>query len=396
MARGDDTLGMESHMEWIETLADSVTGSIPVERIVESVQASVEHLPFRGDNAGRGGFSTGETGRAGMYRAKGELTEERFEAGAEPELEVREALAGEIAVQAGESSVITVRARKSGALKALSESPFKARQEGNRVVVSPRSMAPVDLEIEVPSACKVTVKTVNADVAVRGTQLSTAVETVDGEVTLEGLRGDCRVRTVSGDASARHLSGALTWTTMSADLEVTDSRLQSFTLQNVSGSCTVETSLAPNGQYLASTTSGDLLLFIPPDTGASVLVKTSSGSVVSDLPTEIIVADRRRWEGRINGGGASVEMTSVSGDLRIEALRVDAAGPAAEPAVPQPGDPSEASETEARVEDGSPHDPEGAGAAPSDETTEILRALERGELDVDGAMSRLDALDRER
>jgi DUF4097 and DUF4098 domain-containing protein YvlB len=116
----------------------------------------------------------------------------------------------------------------------------------------------------------------------------------------------------------REIAGALHGQSVSGDLEINRATLQSFDLQTVSGDIIVDTPLSTGQRYRAHTVSGDLRLRVPGDTGATIWLKTVSGSLRSSLPAQIQHADRRHWQGTINGGGAEVEMDSVSGDLTID------------------------------------------------------------------------------
>lgn len=369
----------DSQKHWIDDLTESVAGSVSVDHIVDSVHAAMDRVPFAGSAFSGAAAGTGTT--------TGEV-EQVFTVGPNPELQVTDVLAGEISVRAGESGAIRLHAGRQSI-------EFKARQTGDRVVVAPSWPGPVRLQIEVPTGCRVSVKTVDGEVTVRGTRAPVDVETVNGSVSVEDVEGDSRIVTVSGGASARRLAGTLTWRSMSGTIEVGESSLRGFTLQSVSGDLTLDTALVPEGEYLARTTSANLLLSVPPGAGATVSLSTTSGNVISELPTEVRVHERRRWEGTINGGGARVEMLSVSGDLRITERAsvgpepVSRPDPSFQPVPPSaPVTPPPPSST--------PEEAAGERPGASEETTEILRALERGELDVDEAMSRLDALGGER
>jgi DUF4097 and DUF4098 domain-containing protein YvlB len=141
-----------------------------------------------------------------------------------------------------------------------------------------------------------------------------------------------------------------------------------FNCQTVSGDLTLDTPLQPASHNVARTVSGNLHLRVPAGTGATVQMKSVSGTVRSDLPAEIIRSGRRHWQGRINGGGAEVELTTVSGDLTVEhsntggAVQTDTQAPVAE-------------------------DGESSRAA----TTEVLERLHRGEISVEQATEMLRA-----
>jgi hypothetical protein len=305
-----------------------------------------------------------------MTSATEASVEEQFTVGEGAELSISN-IAGRVAIRAGDSGIILLRAVKHGRESAVERTRVETRQDGNRVTVRTRAeegdgfpgfnrgVSAVDYDLEVPPGCAAEVKTVSADVIVRGTGGSLRLETVSGDAEVEDISGSCSITTVSGDVDARNVSAPLTTRTTSGDITMRDSAVSSVNAHSVSGNLTLDSPLSPDGQYYGKTVSGDMTLNVPGDTGATVEMHTVSGSHEVDLPVEVIRAGRRHFQARINGGGARVEMHSVSGDLRLRASS------------PPPARASRSSEE---------HD-----AAVSD----ALSALERGEISVEEAMSRI-------
>ncbi len=251
-----------------------------------------------------------------------------FGVGAQPRLSVRN-VAGRVEVRAGEPGTIDLHAVKHGRPEAMENTRVEMEQHGDHLSVVTRaadtacaggrhSLCAVDYTITVPTGCEVEVHAVSAAVQIRDTQAPVSLETVSGAIEVFGVAGDCRVKTVSGSATIGEIAGTLRGQSVSGALEINRAALRIFDLQTVSGDITVDTPLATGQRYRAHTVSGDLRLWVPGDTGATIWLKTVSGSLRSSLPAQIQHADRRHWQGTINGGGAQVEMDSVSGDLTIE------------------------------------------------------------------------------
>lgn len=291
-------------------------------------------------------------------------------------------VSGEVRVRVGDDDVIRVHAEKHGGARARANTMIEQRTEGNTVILRTRggsasgavmlgmvggnNVCSVDYDIVVPRRCAVRVKAVSADVAVEGPEGDLDLETVSGDVRIEDVRGDLAIGTVSGDITARRVSGDLTLRTTSGDARLLDSSLADFNLHTVSGDLAIETPLRAGAHYQAKTVSGDLHLTVPPETGVTVVMKSMSGDVQCELPSQVISKGRHKWTGRINGGGANIEMNSVSGDLRIMGGTRGAA-------------PAEAVRTDmpARTQE--------------DGTTDILQMLQDGEIDVEEALRRLEA-----
>lgn len=354
----------------VDKIIDSVhaaIGDLDVDAIVDEVHRSV--------GIGRG---------SGMETMSGAEIEREYQVGVRPELTVSNLHSGDISVHSHDEQVVRIRVNKYGSLRALDEMPFEVTQEGSALHLRPKGRyqtSSVDYRIEVPRDCSVRLSGINPDIEVEGTS-GVNVETVGGDVRVKDISGDCSIRTVSGDIAGSRLVGILNAHTTSGDTIVTESQLRRFSLHSISGDFSIETSLSLREHYLASTTSGDVRLLLSGDTGVTVLMKTFSGEVVSDLPTEVLKFSKRNWQGRINGGGAQLEMSSMSGDLFIER-----GAPVADEAVADVVAAEQAvAETSTEVVE------EDRVAQRGDETGAVLAMLERGEISVEDAMARLEGL----
>jgi len=331
-----------------------------------------------------------------------DVIEQQFTVDARPELSISN-ISGQIDVRAGDGSTISLRATKHGSQQAMANTRIDFRHDGNRVRIETkgersgllnlsRNVSSVDYELIVPRDCEVQAQTVSAEVRIEGLSAAVSAQTVSGDVELTGISGDCQVTTVNGDATGRRITGALTLRTTSGDTDVRDSELRHFNLNSVSGDFAIESPLTVGQHYLAKTVSGDLRLLVPAEVRATVQMKTVSGDVASDLQAEVIKAGRRHWQGRINGGGATVEMSSVSGDLRIQQANGSSKGavsPSTSVASPEVAPPVQPEASAVSNNLPIPEPPiEDAPEIPAD-TGAVLKALERGEITVEEAMQRL-------
>ena len=66
------------------------------------------------------------------------------------------------------------------------------------------------------------------------------------------------------------------------------------------------------------TTNGSITLTLPSDLRAGLTARTTNGSVQTDFPITVQGTFRKnRLEGEINGGGASIELRTTNGSIRI-------------------------------------------------------------------------------
>jgi DUF4097 and DUF4098 domain-containing protein YvlB len=226
----------------------------------------------------------------------------------------------------------------------------------------------VDLTVfaEVPAAAGVRFEGVSADVQATGLVGDQRYATVSGDLFLTDAGGSARVNTVSGDVTLRSDSRlAVRADSVSGDLNVVAPRIEGMRANAVSGDIDVEGDLDPSGEFRFETVSGDLTIGLLG--GASFVVRGLSSDISSDIDHRIEgQADRRRLV--IGDGAPEVLFSSMSGDLSVRRpRRIDQA-----PAPPRTGQPSGTVPT----------------VSDEDQIT-VLRALERGEIDVDEAARRL-------
>jgi hypothetical protein len=404
------------------------------EEIRGSVRGALENIDLGDMLQGIGEQIRVELG-AGFDPERGserEAEDREFAVGPRPELFVK-TVSGRITIETGDPGTIRVHVEKRGSRRRIDNTHIEYQAEGNRVIVRTRGVnvgmlgvqggiASTTLHITVPPDCTVQCETVSADVNVRGIQAAVQVQGVSGDLRLHGIAGNTTLTTVSGDIHADDIQGELVLRTTSGDAHVMESRIAAFNLNTVSGDLTIDTPLTEGEHYLAKTISGDLRLYVPDGTSATVQLKTVSGDARVNLPdVEVIKSGRRTWQGRIGAGSANLEMTSVSGDLRIQNRKDRSNGkhaghpwPATPPVPPVPptpptppspptagSRPSPAPSAPEAANDGE-HDaaaaqsasvgPGAAAESATSTTTEVLRLLAQGEISVEEAMSRLDSL----
>jgi hypothetical protein len=274
----------------------------------------------------------------------------------------------------------------------------------------------IRLEVGVPHAAEIVVDTASGSVDARGLRGEQRYRTASGDLRLVEAAGRIDVNAVSGDAVLE-----LGIRTVSGDVRVDGGSVDVVRVQTTSGDIRLDSPLTGKTGNTIETLSGDVAVLAT--AGIRVEARTVSGDLTSELP--------HRSEGRagrrtlvIGDGAIELSFRSVSGDLRIHdgsrskgrRSKAEVPFPALPPAPPIPAiphvpplpgasaDPSTLSRVD-EIEDGPAasrdEDPAiGPGrddaVAPDpadDERLTVLRALERGELDVATAMDRLAELD---
>ena len=238
-----------------------------------------------------------------------------------------------------------------------------------------RTSVGINVRAEVPASARIGFQGVSADVVAAGFIGDQQYKTVSGDLVLNGVAGDLRVRGVSGDVSLRADAPIrLEANTVSGDLSAFAPRFDALRAITVSGDVELEGALAGGTDHRVETVSGDLTLGAVGGLALEVRGLSSDVDVALEHRSEGS-RDRRRYV--IGDGSAHLLFSSMSGDASVgTARRVVAVAPAAPPAPAPPGAPP-------------PPAP-----LTDDEQLRILRALERGEIDVDEAARRLGSSDR--
>lgn len=257
-----------------------------------------------------------------------------------------------------------------------------------------------DLDVEVPRAATVVIETASGDIAVVGLIGDQRYRTTSGEIELRDVSGQLAVDAVSGDVAVTTAGpSSIAARTVSGDLRIRgDHDVAASRIATTSGDVRLEGRFSGPGPFSIETVSGDMIL--APHGGVRLEVKTVTGDVRSDVASAA-AGGRGARTVVVGGGGATLTIRSISGDVQVVEPRPRDDTPASgriaippavplPPAVPQPPSPPTpptAPSPPDRSGETEPRRPEAL------DSMTILEALERGDIDVDEASRRLEALD---
>lgn len=289
-----------------------------------------------------------------------------------------------------ERSVLVERGDGSLSLRAGRGVPFG---EGKR-----RESHSAELVIDVPTGATVVVETASAEVTVDGLTGDQRYRTASGDIRLRDVRGRLSVETMSGDVDVLAVgTSSVVARTVSGDLSVRTANLEAFRATTTSGDVRMAGRLMGDGPFAIETVSGDMLLALAGD------VRLEASTVAGDVTSEVD-ARSEGTPGRrvfvVGGGRPTMTVRSMSGDVSLmKATAVtrpaEPPAPPTPPTAPRPPMPPVPSGTTASIDESPTIVVDRAGPAVDDDdpSLAILRALERGEIDVAEAGRRLAALD---
>jgi hypothetical protein len=255
-----------------------------------------------------------------------------------------------------------------------------------------------DLDLEVPRGTALAVRSLSGDIDAARIRGASRWTTASGDLRLAIETGTVAIETMSGDALVTGGGSlAVTARTVSGDMRLTAPMLDGLDLASTSGDVRLEGAMRVGGKHVITSVSGDVHL----TTASPVRVETRTvaGDVRSTGPhrTE---GGRGRRTVIVGAGSTPIEVRTTSGDISVRALSADGAAiptpPAAVLPVPVPR-PLPAVSPPVALPSAAASGPELGALSTADlrdaARLEVLRALERGEVDVETASQRLEILE---
>ncbi len=174
-------------------------------------------------------------------------------------------------------------------------------------------------------------KTSDGNIAVEDIKGKLTAQTSDGDITLIHIQGNCELITSDGNIKAGHIQGSVSGKTSDGDIVLKDVEGENnartsdgdILFEGMNGSLNAQTSDGDirgdltqlrNPLYL-KTSDGNISVTIPDGLGLDLILK---GEEISTKLTNFS-GDKgdHHVEGKINGGGISVELVTSDGDITI-------------------------------------------------------------------------------
>ncbi|NTU51846.1 MAG: DUF4097 domain-containing protein [Candidatus Aminicenantes bacterium] len=192
--------------------------------------------------------------------------------------------------------------KKIAGMKQLtgSSSGLEIEEEANVVQIRTESFkAATDLVIQVPVATSLEIRS-----------------SMDGAILVEGVSGEIDINNINGPVTLRNVSGNTLVHTVNGDIEAVLARV------------------AADKPLSFSSMTGDIDVTLPPDTKASVKMKTDQGEIYTDFDVDMSRQPTRTEAGKteegryritfdkslvgiINGGGREISFNTFIGDIFI-------------------------------------------------------------------------------
>jgi len=215
------------------------------------------------------------------------------------------------------------------------------KQEGNIIRIGEiedrdlQGNISISYELTVPADTKLRSTTGSGSQNVDGIRGPLDATTGSGSITLNRIGGDVRASTGSGSIRSTAIAGGLHASTGSGSIEAeltsggsveattgsggVDISGVKGTVRARTGSGSIHIQGEPTGEWRISSGSGGVTVRLPANAGFELNARTSSGSVNTAHPVTILGRmDRREVRGTVRGGGPLLDLSTSSGDIRIE------------------------------------------------------------------------------
>ena len=240
--------------------------------------------------------------------------------------------AGSIRLYPSESQEVQVRAVKqvlapdeTQARRSLDNSALRVGRLDDRIeiravdadtpwIFSFGSSPLTDLEVSIPAGHAVRVTSGSGRIKIDGITGDVNVVTRNGKVELTNIGGNVYANLIAGDLQAQNIGGEVSITTISGSVEI----VQAASLREVvttSGRVIVDGVLRGTGSI--RTISGDVRLFVSPESAFRLDYATTSGGIRDELSLAAEVRDGHRFVGTYNQGDNVLTVRTVSGGLRL-------------------------------------------------------------------------------
>ena len=274
---------------------------------------------------------------------------------------------GNITVRPGDSSKVEIHAKIHASswhggdvearIKSIEDNP-PIQQNGNTIVIGHEldrereHNISISYELIVPAETKLQMRSGSGDDSAEGvsgpadaasgsgnirlTNIGAEVHarTGSGDIDLNSVHGAARVSSGSGTIHALGIAGGLNATTGSGDIRLEQTAAGDVEIGTGSGSVeihgvkggvhvttgsgNIDADGAPAGEWRLRTGSGDVTVTLPKQAAFDLVAHTGSGSINSEH--EMTVQGNispRELHGKVNGGGALVDLSTSSGSIRI-------------------------------------------------------------------------------
>jgi DUF4097 and DUF4098 domain-containing protein YvlB len=195
----------------------------------------------------------------------------------------------------------------------------------------------VDVEIEIPGKRAVEVWAASGDIEILDTNGAVRVNNRSGQITVRQADGAVDISAMSGDVALsdakspmvtiesksgsielKRVEGNINARTASGQVKISQSSGKTVSVEAVSGDVEIDLDQPVTGSLNVRTVSGGSLVSIVDGSDARVSLSTLRGEVTAAVPLEDESKADQRVTGRIGEGKGTIDISAVTGSVRLE------------------------------------------------------------------------------
>lgn len=183
-----------------------------------------------------------------------------------------------------------------------------------------------DYKIRVPRNVSLISDTHNGDIRIRVINGRVDAGTHNGNIFIEEVTGDVTGESHNGDVDFRRITGEIEGQTHNGDITIDGSQSSGIRATTHNGTIRGDFTVDENGRYDFSSHNGGITISIPEDSKFDLVAYARRNSFSSDFPYDDDSDRGRRYNrgnretriaSTVNGGGASVRISTSNGRVRL-------------------------------------------------------------------------------
>ncbi len=212
-------------------------------------------------------------------------------------------------------------------------SPSSDCVSGDRIEVDVPFGSRIDIKgqestVEVDSVRVVKISNVGGDASIRNVSEGVSATVYQGDISVMDSSGPASLETTTGnivavDLKPRQPGESFRAKTNNGVISVSGLGFRQSEISTISGTVSYVGKILEGGSYSFATTSGSIRLELPETTSSIIAASYGFGGFNTDLPMKILTEDVspgsfKRVTGQIGGGGATVKLSTTSGNIVIK------------------------------------------------------------------------------
>lgn len=233
-----------------------------------------------------------------------------------------------------------VRGSDSADAKAKADTYSPVIVESDGVVTIEQTDLPhvtVDFEIHLMTQSAVEVKSRSGDIEVSRTGAACRIQTSSGNIRVNGAQNTVEVNVSSGDITIMdsecssviiesksgdlrmlNVSGNMNLRTVSGDLTMERCSGRSISVESISGDVNIDLDKPIEGNTTIRSVQGNTNLTLADNNNCRVTMATLRGSTDCLLDMQDMNRDDKRITGKLGDGAGTLDISAVSGDVRVK------------------------------------------------------------------------------